>query len=62
VLENRMIGVDNHLGAQKIRPKFLNGKDNRKELLLGGCVILLGLIECLPSIIDNVGLLVSSLP
>jgi len=57
-----MISVDNHLGAQEIRPEFLNGKDNRKELLLGGCVILLGLIECLASIIDNRGLLVPSLP
>jgi len=49
-------------GAQEIRPEFLNSKDNRKELLLDGCVVLLGLIECLASIIDNIGLLVSSLP
>jgi len=62
VFESGMISVDNLLGAQEIRPKFFNGKDNRKEFLLDGCVILLGLIKCLASIIDNIGLLVSSLP
>jgi len=62
VFECRTVGVDNHLGAQVIRPRFLNGKDNHKGLLLGGCIILLGLIEHLASIVDNIRLLVSSLP
>jgi len=62
VFECAMIGVDNHLRAQEIELKFLNGKYNRKELLLSGYIILLGLIECLASIIDNIRLLVSSLP
>jgi len=61
VFKNGMIIVDNHLGAQEIRLKFLNGKDNYKELLLSGCVILLVLIKCLASVIDNIGLLVTSL-
>ena len=53
--------VDNHLGGQEIRPKFLNCKDNRKDLLLDGCVILLGLIKCLASITFDMRLLVSLL-
>jgi len=31
VFESGMIGVVNHLGAQEIRPKFLNGKANRAQ-------------------------------
>jgi len=62
VFECGMAGVDNHLRAQEIRPKFLNGTDNCKKLFLNGCVILLGLIEHLASIVDNIRFLVSWLP
>ena len=56
-----MVSADNHPRAQEVRLKFLDCICNHKKVLLSGCVILLGLIECLTSIIYDIRLLVSSL-
>jgi len=62
MLKGRVVGVHNDLRAQEIWTKFLNCVHHRKQLLLGGGVVLLSLIKCLASIINDIRLLVSSLP
>jgi len=58
----RVVGVHNDLGVQELWSKFLNCAHHYKQLLLGGGVVLLSLIKCLVSIINDIRLLVSSLP
>ena len=61
MLKGGVIGVHNNLRAQVIWLKFLNCAHHRKQLLRSGGVVLLSIIKCLGSIIDDIRLFVSSL-
>jgi len=62
MFKDGVVGVHNNLRAQEIWSKFLNCKHHHKQLLLSGSVVLLSLIHCLISIVDDIRLLVLLLP
>jgi len=57
-----MVSAHNDLGAPEIWLKFLDCIHHHKHLLLSGGIVLLSLVKCLTSIIDDIRLLVSLLP
>ena len=59
MLECDMVNVHNYFGAKKRRAKFLHCVHDYKQFLLCSGVVLLSLIQCPASIVDDYRFLIS---